>query len=140
MVPGGLQEHTGPEETGGPPVAGCRASSKGRNETRDTQPLFSLTKNTFKYQNYTTLPLSSYASSKPLEQITQLQHEETLLGCGGHLRHHLLQRFVIWLLTCILHFCLWWLHIFLHSGMIQWARSILDLLNKIKTLYSFKNK
>lgn len=131
-APGGLQEHTGPEETGGPPVAGCRASSKGWNEKGDTRPLSFLTKNTFKYQNYTTLHLYSYASSKPLEQITQLQHEETLLGCGDHLKHHLLHRFVAWLPTCILHFRLQWLHIFLHSGTTQWAGSILDLLNKLK--------
>lgn len=72
------------------------------------------------------------ASFKPLEQITQFQHVETLLGRGDHLKHHLLQRFIIWLLTCILHFHLRWLHTFLHSGTIQWAGSILDLLNKLK--------
>lgn len=44
-APGGATgAHTGPEETGGPPVAGCRASSKGWNEKGDTWPPFFLTK------------------------------------------------------------------------------------------------
>lgn len=79
-APGGLQEHTSPEETGGPPVAGCRAGSKGWNEKGDMRPFFFLTKNTFKCQNYTTLHLYSYASLKPRKQITQIQ----LLGCGDY--------------------------------------------------------
>lgn len=97
-------------------------------------PFSSWQKNTFKYQNYTILHLYNYASSKPREQITQLRHEEMLPGCGDHREHHLLQGFIIWLLTCILHFRLQWLHIFLHSGTIQWAGSISDLLNKLKTI------
>lgn len=56
-APGGLQEHTGPAETGGPPVAGWRASSKGWNEKGDTRPLFFLTKKHFQVSklHYTAL-------------------------------------------------------------------------------------
>lgn len=71
---------------------------------------------------------------------TQFHHEETLLGRGDHLNHHLLQCFNICLLTCILRFRWRWLHIFLHSGTIQWAGSILDLYNKLKTLQKLKFK
>ena len=112
VAPGGLQEHPGPGETLGPPVAGCRSSLKGWYEKGKCGPF--LTKKTFKYQNYTWL--HCYAGSKP------------------HLKHHLLQLSIIWLLTCSLHFRLQCLHIFLHLGMIQWAGSILDLLNNLNML------
>lgn len=128
VAPGGLQEHTGPEETGGPPVAGCRASSKGWNETAP----FLSDKKHFQVSKLHYTALVQLCKFQTPEQIPQLQHEETLLGCGGHPRHHLLQHFVIWLLTCILHLRLQWLHIFLHSGTIQWAGSILDLMSKVK--------
>lgn len=56
VAPGGVQEHTSPEETQGPPVAGQRARSKAGMKGGNMWPLFlSNQKNTFEYQNYTTL-------------------------------------------------------------------------------------
>lgn len=133
-APGGLQEHTGPEETGGPLVAGCRAGSKGWNEKGDMRPLFFLTKKTLSSIKIT---LHCTCKAERIPNLRSKLHSYIVRQCGAHQEHHLLLRLITWLLTCILHFHSWWLHIFLHSGKFQWAGSILDLLNKLNTL---KNK
>lgn len=128
----GTPEHTGPEETQGPPlVAGHRARSKaGMKGGGICGPLFSFQPK----KNLSSGKITLHYAAPPKQHkfpntsTNGTRTEKLVCSASSHLLLFSSS------LTCILHFHSMWLHIFLHSGMIQWVGSILDLLSVQKII------
>lgn len=136
VAPGGVQiEAQQPRRNSR--ASGCWAQGplKEWNERGNMWPLFFTTKKHFQ------VPKLHYTLHK-FQNTTKnsTQHNKTTRNDGVFSpvctsgASHVAAFPICLLLTCILHFHLRWLHIFLYSGMIQWVGSISDLLNANKNI------